>query len=101
MKKTKLSTALKYLRLGLNLSQEEVASHVRVSRQMLISWEGGQSFPTEEHFQLWKMVLIKELERVQIRDEEVKVHNKTYKTKTYGRGDEENDEGRYQRVEEQ
>jgi len=85
VKKPDFATGLKYLRLGLNLTQEEVASQVGVARQMLISWEAGQSFPTREHFELWKGILIKELERVQIRDEKATVGNRSYKVKRYAR----------------
>jgi transcriptional regulator with XRE-family HTH domain len=80
-----LPTALKYLRQALNLSQEEVASQVDVARQMLISWEAGKLFPTKEHFQLWKRVLINELERVQIQPGEVEVGNRKYKVKIYAK----------------
>jgi transcriptional regulator with XRE-family HTH domain len=85
MKKTELPTALKYLRQGLNLTQEAVASQVGVARQMLISWEAGQLFPTREHFALWKKVLIRELESVQLQDDKVRVGNKTYRVKIYAR----------------
>jgi transcriptional regulator with XRE-family HTH domain len=80
-----LPTALKYLRQSLNLSQEEVASQILVSRQMLMSWEAGKLFPTREHFALWKKVLIRELKRIQLQDDEMRVGNKIYKTKRYAR----------------
>jgi transcriptional regulator with XRE-family HTH domain len=85
VKRPELPTALRYLRQSLDLTQEKVASQVGVARQMLISWEAGQLFPTREHFALWKKVLIRELERVQLQDDKVRVGNKTYKVKIYAR----------------
>jgi transcriptional regulator with XRE-family HTH domain len=80
-----LPTALKYLRQALGLTQEEVASQIGVARQMLISWEAGDLFPTEEHFESWKRTLIQGLERVQIQPGEVRVGNRKYKVKRYAR----------------
>jgi DNA-binding transcriptional regulator YiaG len=87
-KKPELPAALKHLRQGLNLSQEEVANQIRVARQMLISWESGKAFPTREHFELWKSTLIEELQSFHLQDGEVKVGNKKYKTKIYARDEE-------------
>jgi transcriptional regulator with XRE-family HTH domain len=86
VKRPELPDALRYLRQALGLTQEEVAFRIKVARQMLISWEAGQLFPTEEHFGLWKAVLIKELERVQIQPGEVRVGNRKYKVKIYAKG---------------
>ncbi|GEM_PF-4994965 len=85
VKKTELPDALRYLRQALGLTQEEVASQINVARQMLISWEAGRLFPTEEHFGLWKAVLMKELDRVQIQPGEVRVGHRKYKVKRYAR----------------
>lgn len=85
VRKTDVPDALRYLRQALGLTQEEVASQIPIARQMLISWETGKLFPTDEHFALWKAVLVKELERVQIQPGEVKVGNRKYKVKRYAR----------------
>ena len=46
-----ISTNLKKLRLHHKLTQEEVASRINVSRQVVSKWEKGESTPDLEHCQ--------------------------------------------------
>jgi len=62
---------LKLARKALKLTQEEVAVRVGVTRQVICLWEVGKLWPTMEHYELWKEVIIKAIKELRRKKERI------------------------------